>query len=166
MRKRAAFCGSFDPLTVGHLDLIRRASSVFDEVWVFVSRNSAKKELWSADTRAGWIEEACQDLPNVHAEISAGLAVESARQKGCGVLLRGIRNETDMAYESNMSYMNTVLDPEIETLAMFCRPEYTYISSSNVRELLKWNQSIEAFVPSCVFRDLQPAFYSQRKEAA
>lgn len=158
---KAAFCGSFDPITLGHLDLIVRASRIFDHLTVFVTDNSAKKESYSARQKALWIEESTRDLENVSVAIQKGLATEACAKAGAKVLIRGIRNETDMAYEANMAFLNTEIAPDIETVCLFCRADYTFISSSNIRELLKYNQSIQRYVPECVFRDLQPEMYKE-----
>lgn len=161
---KAAFCGSFDPVTLGHMDLIERAAALFEEVVVFVTPNSGKNELFSSEQKAAWIQQACAHLPNVEARIQEGLAVEACRKAGAQVLIRGLRNETDLGYEQNMAFMNSALDNQVETFCLFCRPEFAFISSSNVRELLKYHQSIEAFVPECVFAALQPALYAEARE--
>lgn len=152
---KAAFCGSFDPPTLGHIDLIQRASKIFSQVVVFISPNSEKSGRYSNAKRKAWLEDACKDMKNVSIQVQQGLAVEAARNAGCKILIRGIRNETDMAYEANMAAMNHCIDGSIETFCMFCRPEYTYISSSNVRELIKYGVSIQEFVPAAVYEDLQ-----------
>lgn len=161
---KAAFCGSFDPITLGHMDLITRASSLFEEVIVFVTPNSGKNALFTNEQKVDWIAQACAHLPNVRACIQEGLAVEACRKAGAEVLIRGLRNETDLGYEQNMAFMNYSLDSTVETFCLFCRPEYAFISSSNVRELLKYHQSIEAFVPECVFQALQPEFSGSAKQ--
>lgn len=152
---KAAFCGSFDPVTTGHVDLICRAAPLFDELIVFVSINSSKKEAWPLEQRKKWLEEALKDIPNVRVDIQTGLSVEACRNAGANVLLRGIR-PADADYEANMAAMNTRIDPEIETLCMFAGSGYEYISSSNVRELLRYHVSIKGMVPECVRRDLEP----------
>lgn len=162
---KAAFCGSFSPPTIGHIDLIERASRLYETLYVFVGYNPDKSELYPVDQRVSWLKQACSHLNNVEICSTMGLSVAACREHGCSVLLRGIRNSADMDYEANMAWMNEQLDPKIATLSMFARPEYTWVSSSNVRELLRCDQSIEAFVPACVFADLQPGLYAQRKEA-
>ncbi|WP_288162510.1 pantetheine-phosphate adenylyltransferase [Dubosiella newyorkensis] len=152
---RAAFCGSFDPPTLGHLDIIERASALFDELIVLVATNSSKSSMFSMEQRLAWLQEACQDLPNVTCKIQKGLIVQACQEHEIHVLVRGIRNEQDCAYEQNMAFMNAYLDPNIETICLFTKPEYDLFSSSNVRELLKYHQNIQPFVPACVFKSLE-----------
>ena len=152
---RAAFCGSFDPPTLGHLDIIERASTLFDELIVLVATNSSKSSMFSMEQRLAWLREACQDLPNVTCKIQKGLIVQACQEHEIHVLVRGIRNEQDCAYEQNMAFMNAYLDPNIETICLFTKPEYDLFSSSNVRELLKYHQNIQPFVPACVFKRLE-----------
>lgn len=144
---RAAFCGSFDPPTLGHLDIIERASTLFDELIVLVATNSSKSSMFSMEQRLAWLREACQDLPNVTCKIQKGLIVQACQEHEIHVLVRGIRNEQDCAYEQNMAFMNAYLDPNIETICLFTKPEYDLFSSSNVRELLKYHQNIQ---PLCL----------------
>ena len=155
---KAAFCGSFDPVTIGHMDLIERSSRLYEQVIVFISANPAKKDLFTAQRRAKWIAQACKDagLDNVEVAVQGGVSVEACKKAGCSVMIRGVRNETDMAYEANLAYMNSQLDPTIETVYLFTRPAYAYISSSNVRELYALGRSLKGFVPECVISDLQP----------
>lgn len=127
-------------------------------MYVFVSVNSSKSEAWSAATRKRWIEEAVCGLNNVRVEIQNGLSVDACKQAGARVLLRGIRPE-DSAYEANMAYVNSQIDPSIETLCLFASAGMEHISSSNVREMLRYHVSIEGLVPDCVLKDLQPDFY-------
>ncbi len=152
---KAAFCGSFDPITLGHLDLIRRAAPLFEELIVFVSLNSSKSEGWPAALRKKWIEEAVRDIDNVRVEIQNGLSAQACRKAGATVLLRGIR-PSDADYEANMASVNRRIDPEIETLCMFASDNMQYVSSSNVRELLRYHVSIAGLVPASVLRDLEP----------
>ena len=161
---KAAFCGSFDPVTLGHVNLIERSAAVFERVAVFISRNSQKNSFCTDEQKLAWLQEACAHLDNVDVRIQNGLSVTAARAYGAGVMIRGIRDGSEVPYEANMAYLNQEIDPSIETLALFCKPEYAYISSSNVREFLKYNLSIEDFVPECVFRDLQPALYKASRQ--
>lgn len=153
--KIAAFCGTFDPVTIGHLDIIQRASCLFDKLVVFISPNSDKINEFSEETRLAWLEEATKDLSNVTCKIQSGLVVEACKSVGATVLVRGIRNGVDCTYEQNMAFMNAKLDEEIETVCLFTRPEYSLYSSSNVRELFKYGQDISSFVPTCVLQDLK-----------
>ena len=153
--KIAAFCGTFDPVTIGHLDIIQRASRLFDKLVVFISPNSDKVNEFSEETRLAWLEEATKDMSNVTCKIQSGLVVEACKNVGATVLVRGIRNGVDCTYEQNMAFMNAKLNEEIETVCLFTRPEYSLYSSSNVRELFKYGQDISSFVPACVLDDLK-----------
>lgn len=150
----AAFAGSFDPITLGHLDLIERASSMYEKVIVLVSFNAAKKEAFSLREKMEWIRRAAAHLCNVQVEACTGTAAETARSLGASVLIRGVRNAADLEYEANMAWMNSRIAPEIETVCLFSRPEYSYVSSSNVRELLRCRIKPAGLVPSVILEDL------------
>ena len=147
--KIAAFCGTFDPVTYGHLDIIERASKLFDELVVFISPNSDKNNEFTEARRLAWLNASTKHLSNVTCKIEACKSVNAT------VLVRGIRNGVDCTYEQNMAFMNARLDENIETVCLFTRPEYSLYSSSNVRELFKYGQNISGFVPACVLEDLK-----------
>lgn len=151
----AAFCGSFDPVTKGHIDVIERASKMFEHLVVFVSCNSNKNTQFSLEQRLEWLKEATEKFENVECRIQTGLVVEACQSVQANVLVRGIRNEQDCMYEQNMAFVNTHLNSNIETVCLFTKPEYYLYSSSNVRELLKYGQDISVFVPDCVSKTLQ-----------
>ena len=153
--KIAAFCGTFDPVTYGHLDIIERASKLFDELVVFISPNSDKNNEFTEARRLAWLNESTKHLSNVTCKIQAGLVVEACKSVNATVLVRGIRNGVDCTYEQNMAFMNARLDDHIETVCLFTRPELSLYSSSNVRELFKYGQDISGFVPACVLEDLK-----------
>ena len=151
----AAFCGSFDPVTKGHIDVIERASKMFEKLVVFVSCNSNKNTQFSLEQRLEWLNQATAKLENVECRIQTGLVVEACQSVQAQVLVRGIRNEQDCMYEQNMAFVNAHLNQDIETVCLFTKPEYYLYSSSNVRELLKYGQDISVFVPDCVSKTLQ-----------
>lgn len=153
--KVAAFCGTFDPVTYGHLNIIERASKLFDELVVFISPNSDKNNEFTEERRLKWLDESTKHLSNVICKIQSGLVVEACKSVNATVLVRGIRNGVDCTYEQNMAFMNARLDENIETVCLFTRPEYSLYSSSNVRELFKYGQDISGFVPACVLEDLK-----------
>ena len=153
--KIAAFCGTFDPVTYGHLDIIERASKLFDQLVVFISPNSDKNNEFTEEKRLKWLNESTKHLSNVTCKIQSGLVVEACKSVNATVLVRGIRNGVDCTYEQNMAFMNARLDENIETVCLFTRPEYSLYSSSNVRELFKYGQDISGFVPACVLEDLK-----------
>lgn len=150
----AAVCGTFDPVTKGHVDLIERASKLFDHLVVFVSPNSEKNDMFHADQRLAWLQDAVSHLENVTCQIQQGLSVEACKRVHAHVLVRGVRNASDCEYEQNMAFMNHIIDDEIETILLYAKPEYMNVSSSNVKELLKYHLDISRFVPACVQRDL------------
>lgn len=151
----AAFAGSFDPPTLGHLSIIERASRLFDGVVVLAAANSAKHNLFSLTQRLDWLKQMSRDLPNVQVFAAEGLSVDAARAHGADVLLRAIRNASDLDGELNNRFVNTQLEEPMETVFLAAEPRYTYISSSNVREMLKYHQNVSSFVPACVWQDLQ-----------
>ncbi|WP_297568554.1 pantetheine-phosphate adenylyltransferase [uncultured Faecalibaculum sp.] len=152
---KAVFCGTFDPVTRGHLALIQRAAGLFDHLCVVISPNSDKHCLLSADLRRRLLEESVAHLPNVSVMEFDGLAVDAARAAGAGVLVRGLRSAADADYECNMAGMNRRIAQDIETLVLFSAPEDTLVSSSNVRELLKYGLPVDDLVPVPVNRWLQ-----------
>lgn len=153
--KIAAFCGTFDPVTYGHLDIIERASKLFDQLVVFISPNSDKNNEFTEEKRLKWLNGSTKHLSNVTCKIQSGLVVEACKSVNATVLVRGIRNGVDCTYEQNMAFMNARLNEDIETVCLFTRPEYSLYSSSNVRELFKYGQDISGFVPACVLEDLK-----------
>ena len=161
----ALYPGSFDPITVGHLDIIERAARLYDAVIVAVLHNPNKQGAFPVQTRLAFIERACAHLPNVRAERFEGLLVDYARQVGASVVLRGLRAVSDFEYEFQMAQMNRRLCPGVETLFMMTRPEHAYISSSGVREIATFGGDVSAFVPPCILNDVQAALDAGRRNA-
>lgn len=152
---RAAFCGTFDPVTKGHVDIIERAAKIFDELIVFVAPNSEKKNMFSQEQRLVWLKRSIAHLNNVTCMIQPGLTADACRQVHATILVRGVRNAIDFEYEQNMAFMNHTIDKDLETIILYTKPEYMNISSSNVKELLKYHLDISQFVPECVQEDLE-----------
>ena len=150
----AAFCGTFDPVTKGHVNIIERASRVFDKVVVFISYNSSKNGKYSLDQRLEWLEKSCAHLNNVECKIQNGLVVEACKSVDATILIRGIRNTVDFEYEQNMAVMNHLLDDKIETVCFMTDPTLAFCSSSNVKELLKYGQDVSNLVPECILKEL------------
>jgi pantetheine-phosphate adenylyltransferase len=145
--------GTYDPVTVGHLDIISRCSAMFDEVVVAVVDDSYRKSvLFSAAERAAFLQESTEDLPNVRIAIMRGLVVKFARQVGARVLVKGLRALTDFEYEFQMAQLNRKLDPELETMYLMASPEYSFLSSSGVREIAKYGGCVGDLVPEVVER--------------
>ena len=145
--KKALFAGSFDPFTYGHLDIIKQASKIFDEVIVAVAYNSEKKSFLPVKKRVGLIIKSVVGLENVSVDSYEGLTVEYAKKNGVEVLIRGIRNSSDFEYEQQISGINQTLAPEITTVFLTTQPENLLISSTMVREVYKNNGDISKFVP-------------------
>lgn len=154
-KKIALYPGSFDPITNGHLDVLERASRMFDSVVIAVLNHPDKKAFLPVETRVELIRTACAQLKNVSVDSFNGLTVEYARQIGAGFLIRGLRTITDFEYEVQLCQTNQVIAPEIETVFLSTRPEHNFISSSIVRELSNHKTDISKFVPDNVVKYLQ-----------
>lgn len=151
-----AICpGSFDPITNGHLDIIHRAATMFDRLVVAVLRNTEKQCLFSIEDRVTLIRESLQGVPNVEVDAFDGLLVEYVRTKGARHILRGIRALSDFEYEFQMALMNRRLAPEVDTVFLMPREEYTYLSSRLVREVARLGGPVEGLVPAPVARLLK-----------
>ena len=137
MKKIAVFAGSFDPFTLGHLDIVRRASALFDELWVFLAVNASKKYLLSESARLEIARKAVAEIPNVKVDCFDGLTVNFMQRVGAKFLVRGIRGSADVEYEQTVAWNNKVLYPECETVFLSSAPEHLMVSSTVVRELLK-----------------------------
>lgn len=146
--KKAIYPGSFDPITYGHIDIIKRAAAIFDELIVSVLYNSAKTSLFSVSERVKMIESVTKELPNVSAVAYEGLLVDHAKQKGANVIVRGLRAVTDFEYELQMSQTNRRLsDDNIDTVFFNTDLIYAYLSSSTVKEVASFGGDISKFVP-------------------
>lgn len=156
---RIAVCpGSFDPVTYGHLDIIRRAADLFDRVYVAVLINPNKHALFSVEERVQMLKETIKDIQNVSCEHFSGLAVDYARQKGAVAIVRGLRAVTDFEMEFKMAAMNSQLDPEIETVFMMTSSEYSFLSSSAIKEVASMGGDVSKWVPPYVRRRLYEKF--------
>ncbi len=143
----AVYPGSFDPLTNGHLDIITRASKMFDKVIVGVLKNSSKSPAFSAEERVDFIKRTTADLKNVEAVSFNGLLVDFARQNNCKVIIKGLRAVSDFEYEFQMALANKSQADEIETLFLTTSQEYMFLSSSIVKELARYNGDLSTLVP-------------------
>lgn len=149
-RKIAVFPGTFDPITIGHVDLVRRFLPMFDEVIVAIGVNSKKLTLFDLDERVKWIKEVFKDEPKVSVDHFAGLTVDFCTEKGAKYLLRGLRNASDFDYEKTISQVNHTIAQELETLFLISRPAYSHISSSIVREVIAADGDVSAFIPPTI----------------
>ena len=156
--KIAVVPGSFDPITKGHLDIIRRAADVFDIVYVAVLNNSSKQPLFSIDERMNLIAEVTRDLPNIRIESSSGLLINYAKEKNAKAIVRGLRAVSDFEYEMQITSMNRVLDENIETFFIMTKNQYSFLSSSIVKEVAKYGGNVSELVPQAVAVALKEKF--------
>jgi len=147
MKKIALFPGTFDPITIGHVNIIERALPLFDEIIVGIGHNSSKATLFPLEKRVEWISKIYKNEPKIRAEIYEGLTVKYCDEIGAQYILRGIRNMADFDYEKNIAQMNKIIYPKAESVFLMCDPAFTPISSSVVRDLIRNGGEAGAFVP-------------------
>lgn len=147
---KAVYPGSFDPVTYGHLDVIRRASVLFDEIIIGVLHNYRKSPLFSAEERVNILKEVTKDIPNITIKAFEGLSVDFVRECGAQVIVRGLRAITDFEYELQMAQTNRILEPKIDTMFLTTSLEYAYLSSTTVKEVAMFGEDISKFVPPYV----------------
>ena len=148
--RTAVYPGSFDPVTLGHLDIIERSARIVDELVVGVLNNSSKNPLFSVEERVNMLEEVTLHLPNVRIEAFDGLLVDFAAKCHAGVAVRGLRAITDFEYELQMSQTNRIMCPELDTIFLTTDLKYAYLSSSSVKEIASFNGDISMCVPEFV----------------
>jgi pantetheine-phosphate adenylyltransferase len=157
---RAVFPGSFDPPTLGHLNIIERASDIFDELFVVIAENRDKNHLFSAEERLAMIKEMVKARLNVKCLIWDTLVVDFMKREGIRILIRGVRGMEDFSYEFELSMMNKALRPEIETLFMTTDPRYIVLRSSSIKELVSFKGDVSQMVPAPVADALKWKFSS------
>lgn len=150
MKKTAVFPGSFDPFTVGHESVTRRALGIFDEIIIAVGENAEKKSFFPLKTRVEIIRKTFSDEPRVKVDTYTGLTVEYVRKRGFRYLLRGLRTSADFEFERAVGQVNKALDPQIETVFLLTAPEHSFINSTIVRDVLKNGGDASGFVPSAI----------------
>lgn len=156
---RIGICpGSFDPVTKGHIDIFERASKMFDEVIVAVFHNPNKKPLFNMQERVELLTEATKHLPNVRIDSFSGLLNEYVRKQNANIIIRGLRALSDFEYEFQRALLIKKVDPEIETIFMMTSSEYSFLSSSGIKELAKFGGSIKGFVPDCVEKEVKKRY--------
>ncbi len=154
--KIAIYPGSFDPITLGHLDIIRRAALCFDKVFVCVMDNCDKKShMFPAEKRLEMLRRSVEEFPNVEAELYRGLLADYAREKGGHVIVKGLRNATDFDLEYQMAAINRGIWAELETVFLPASVEYQHFSSTMVREMIRYRQPLEKYVPRAVAEELK-----------
>ncbi|HLK27493.1 MAG TPA: pantetheine-phosphate adenylyltransferase [Puia sp.] len=149
------FPGTFDPITIGHLDIIHRSQRLFDKLYIGIGRNSSKTSMFSEEQRLDWIKEIYKDNPKIEAVVYDGLTVECCKQIGANFILRGIRYVNDFEYEKAIADMNRSLNNNIETIFLTCLPQYTSVASTLVRDVLRNGGDAEQFLPEIVVRSLK-----------
>lgn len=165
---KAMYPGSFDPITAGHLDIILRAASMFDEVVIAIMKNPKKRATFSEEERKRLIEKCTQHLKNVKVVIGTGLTVNLAENMECKVLIRGIRAVADYEYELQQATANMMLNEKIETVFLVARPEYSFLSSSVAKEIAYYQGNVSGFIPKEikeeVLRELSPKQNPEKPE--
>ncbi len=154
-RRLALFPASFDPITNGHLDLIERSRAIFDEVVLGVARNVSKSAVFSSDERLAMLEAVTANMHGVSVQIFDGLVVHHAEQIGASAIIRGLRAMSDFEYEFEMALMNKHLAPKVEMVFFMTSQEYLYVSSSRLKELVRFGASVDEFVPPVVAEALK-----------
>lgn len=159
---RTALCpGTYDPVTVGHIDIITRCAKNFERVVVAVVNDAFRKQpLFSIDERVAFLEESTRHVPNVSVVVLNGLVVELAREVGADALVKGLRAVTDFEYEFQMAQLNKKLDPELETVYFMASPAYSFLSSSGVKEIAKYGGCVDDLVPPMVAKRLSQIYQS------
>ena len=152
---RAIYPGSFDPATYGHLDIIKRAAALFDEVIVGVLNNSVKSPLFSVEERVNILENITGDIPNVKIQAFGGLSVNFAKNCEAKVIIRGLRALTDFEYELQMAQTNRILSTDVDTMFLTTSLQYAYLSSTTVKEAASFGADISKFVPDYVVRQVE-----------
>lgn len=160
---KALYSGSFDPVTLGHLDIIKRAANVFDEVVVAVLNNKAKNPLFSVEERVNMLKETTKDLPNVKITSFSGLLVDFAREENVNVIVRGLRAITDFEYELQMAQTNHELLPDVDTMFLTTNILYSYVSSTIVKEVASYHGDVSHFVPKCIEDKIREKYATVKK---
>ncbi len=156
--------GSFDPITLGHLDVIKRSAKLMDELIIGVLQNSSKVPLFSAEERVKLIEKVVSDIPNVKVEAFDGLTVDFAKKRNATVIVRGLRAITDFEYELTIAQTNHKLNEDIDTMFLTTSVEYSYLSSSIVKEIASYGGDISKFVPESIVELVRDKYKIRRSE--
>lgn len=155
MQKICLFPGTFDPITLGHVDVINRALPLFDKIVIAIGKNANKSPMFSAEQRQMWVEEIFSNEPKISAAVYEGLTVNFCRDIGARYILRGIRYVSDFEYEKTIADANRTLDPQIETFFLTCEPKYTSIASTIVRDIIRNGGDATMFLPEIVSQSLK-----------
>ena len=153
--------GSFDPVTLGHLDIIQRVSRLFPEICVSVLDNPDKSKLFSVQERVGMLKMACKQIPNVRIDSFSGLLVDYMSTIDAGIIVRGLRSAGDFEIEFQMAQMNSQLSKSVESMFLMTSPDYAYISSGIVKQIASFGGDISPFVPECIMPEIIKRFQSK-----
>lgn len=153
--RSAVYPGSFDPITYGHLDIIKRSSEIFDKVIVAVLNNPNKNPMFDLNERVEMIRQATADMDNIEIDCFSGLLIDYAKEKNVNVIVKGLRAVSDFEYEFQMALMNRKLDKNVETMFMMTNSQYSYLSSSLVKEVFKFGGRIDELVPEVVIEEMK-----------
>ena len=162
--KTAIYPGSFDPVTIGHLNIIRRASNIFDRLIVCVMVNAGKNPMFTQQERVELIRRVTRDLPNVEVDSSNELLAEYAKRKGSCVIVKGLRAGSDFESEFQMSMINRKINPELDTMFLTAESQYMYLSSSTVKELGSYGVDLSDFLPGEIIPDFQERIEKRNKK--
>jgi pantetheine-phosphate adenylyltransferase len=161
MSKICLFPGTFDPITIGHLDIINRSLGLFDQVVIGIGRNANKVPMFSEEVRLSWLREIYKDNDKVTVTVYEGLTVDCCKKIGAHYILRGIRYVNDFEYEKAIADMNRSLDKKIETVFLTCLPQYTSVASTLVRDVIRNGGDASQFLPEPVLRSLETVDYAK-----
>ena len=154
MPRICLFPGTFDPVTLGHVDIINRALPLFDKIIVGIGLNTSKAPMFSDEQRLNWIKEIYKDEDRVEGAVYEGLTIDFCQKIGAHFILRGIRYVSDFEYEKTIADANRTLDKNIETIFLTCEPKYTSVASTIVRDIIKNKGDVSHFLPEIVFKSL------------
>ena len=154
MSRICLFPGTFDPVTLGHIDIINRSLGLFDKVIIGIGKNANKTPMFPDEKRLAWVKEIYKNEPKVDALVYEGLTAECCKKVGAKFILRGIRYVNDFEYEKAIADMNRSLDPTIETIFLTCLPQYTSVASTLVRDVIRNGGDVSQFLPEVVRRDI------------
>lgn len=155
MERICLFPGTFDPITIGHLDIINRSLDLFDKLIIGIGRNASKVSMFSEEQRLEWIKEIFKNEPKVSAVVYEGLTIDCCKKVGANYILRGIRYVNDFEYEKAIADMNRSLDGNIETIFLTCLPQYTSVASTLVRDVIRNGGDAAQFLPEAVRKSLK-----------
>jgi len=150
----AVYPGTFDPITLGHLNVIKRAARIFDKVIVLISINSSKKPAFTIEERVSQVRRVCERFPNVEVDFSDKLVAEYCRDKGAKILIRGLRAVSDFDNECQMATINRKMNPDLDTFFLVADSKYTYLSSTAVREMARYGADLSEYVPREIIQEI------------